>query len=62
MRKAAFDPSVGKLLASLFDRRNEADYGTSAVPDERAQAAIADAESFVEAVERWVAQVSRNGR
>lgn len=54
VRGAGFDPSVGKLLLSLFDRRNQADYGTPAVPVQRAQAAIADAERFVAAVDAWL--------
>lgn len=60
VRNAGFDPSVGKLLASLFDRRNQADYGTPAVPEERARAAIADAERFVAAVDGWLRRRSGN--
>ncbi|MBI2325483.1 MAG: HEPN domain-containing protein [Chloroflexi bacterium] len=56
VRQGNFDPAIGKRLASLFDRRNEADYGIRPVPAERAQAAISDAEHFVEAVAQWVAR------
>lgn len=52
--KGGVDPSVGRVLSSLFDRRGQADYGTSAVPQEGAEAAIADAERFVRAVEAWL--------
>ncbi len=53
-RGGGFDPAAGKLLASLFDRRNQADYATSVVPEDRAQMAIADAARFVDAVDAWV--------
>lgn len=54
VRSGGIDPSLGKILRSLFERRGHADYGTSAVPQEGAQAAIADAERFVQAVEAWL--------
>lgn len=58
VRGAGFDPSLGKLLVSLFDRRNQADYGTPAVPEERVHAAIADAERFVTTVDGWLKERS----
>lgn len=54
VRRAGFDVSAGKVLASLFDRRNQADYGTAAVPEAPALTAIADAERFVAAVDEWL--------
>ncbi len=53
--EGGFDRQLGKVLASLFGQRSEADYeGLDAQPDEAA-GAIADAERFVEAVEAWIA-------
>lgn len=48
------DQEVGRLLRSLFDRRNEADYAAPAVPPAEAEAAIADADRVVTAIEAWM--------
>lgn len=53
--EGGFDRSEGRILASLFGRRNEADYQGTAVPVDVAEKAIAEAESFVGAVEAWIA-------
>lgn len=45
----------GDALRSLFRRRNEADYGGLSASSKEAEAAIGDAERFVEAVEAWLA-------
>ena len=39
------------MLPSAFEQRNEADYGSEPVPEERARGLLQDAERFVEAVE-----------
>ena len=44
----------GRLLRSLFERRNEADYSPVDVPLEEAEAAIRDADRVVRAVEGWL--------
>jgi len=44
------DEEIGRLLRSLFERRNEADYVPVDVPPEEAATAVADAERFVDAV------------
>jgi len=54
IREGGFDERTGRLLRSLFDRRNAADYGTFPVPPEEAETAISDAERFVEAVADWI--------
>lgn len=44
----------GRVLRSLFERRNQADYLPRPTPPEEADAAIADAERFVGAVKVWI--------
>ena len=51
VRKGGIDPAAGRLLRSLFRRRNEADYGAADASHEEADAAIDDAERVVGAVE-----------
>ena len=57
IRAGGFDEATGRLLRSLFERRNEADYLSADAPAEEADAAIRDAERFVDAVESWLADV-----
>jgi uncharacterized protein (UPF0332 family) len=47
---------TGRLLRSLFERRNQADYSSAEVPLEEADAAVLDAERVVRAVEVWLAR------
>ena len=54
IREGGFEEATGRLLRSLFDRRNQADYAPVVVPPEEADAAIHDAERFVEAVAAWL--------
>ncbi len=54
IREGGFDERTGRLLRSLFDRRNAADYGSFPVPREEARSAISDAERFVESVADWI--------
>lgn len=56
VRDGQVDEEIGRLLRSLFERRNEADYSPVDVPAEEADAAIRDAERVVNAVETWLAQ------
>ena len=56
VRQRRLDVSAGKVLVSLFDRRNQADYGTTVVPEGPALSAIADAERFLAAVDAWLRQ------
>jgi uncharacterized protein (UPF0332 family) len=49
VRAGQVDEEIGRLLRSLFERRNEADYSPVDVPAEEADAAIRDAE-------RWLAR------
>jgi uncharacterized protein (UPF0332 family) len=59
VRGGGFDEEVGRLLRSLFERRNEADYGGITATQEAADAAIRDAERFVGAVEAWLVSRER---
>ena len=56
VRGGQLDEEIGRLLRSLFERRNEADYSPVDVPAEEADAAIRDAERVVDAVETWLTQ------
>jgi uncharacterized protein (UPF0332 family) len=56
VRGGQLDEEIGRLLRSLFERRNEVDSSPVDVPAEEADAAIRDAERVVSAVETWLAQ------
>jgi uncharacterized protein (UPF0332 family) len=56
VRGGQVDQETGRLLRSLFERRNQADYAPVDVPAEEADAAIRDAERVVSAVETWLEQ------
>jgi len=47
---------TGPILRKLFELRNEAMYDTTKVQDDRASTAIADAERFLAAVDRWLTE------
>ncbi len=57
VRGGQLDEETGRLLRSLFERRNEADYAPVDVPVEEADGAIRDAERVVSAVETWLTQL-----
>jgi uncharacterized protein (UPF0332 family) len=54
VRDHGLEPDVGRLLRSLFERRSRADYAIGGTPIEEATQAIADAESVVAALGRWM--------
>lgn len=54
VREGGVEEGTGRLLRSLFERRNEADYGDVEVPPEEATEAVRDAERFVDGVEAWL--------
>ena len=62
VREGELDESVGRLLRSLFERRNQADYGSASMTLEEAELALEDAERFVEAVTGWIEKESRGKR
>jgi uncharacterized protein (UPF0332 family) len=58
VRGGGFDAEVARLVRSLYDRRNQADYAAAAMSVEEAERAVADAETFVRTVEGWLAERS----
>ena len=54
VRDGGLEESTGRLLRSLFERRNQADYLPIEVPAEEADLAIRDAERFVDSVQAWI--------
>lgn len=58
VREGGLSEEVGRLLRSLFERRNEADYTGTEPPEEESLAAVIDASRFVKAVEAWIADRS----
>lgn len=53
VRESGFDDATARLLPSLFNARNRADYGSSSLTQEDAEDAIRDADRFVDAVRGW---------
>jgi uncharacterized protein (UPF0332 family) len=56
VRGGDLEVETGRLLRSLFERRNEADSSPVDVPLEEADAAIRDAHRVVGAVEVWLSR------
>jgi len=56
VKEGGVDPDIGAALAALFRLRLDADYGPGPLTAAQAESAIVDAERFVSAVERWLAQ------
>jgi uncharacterized protein (UPF0332 family) len=54
VREGGVEEGIGRLLRSLFERRNQADYAPIEVPPEEAAAAIEDAERIVDAIATWL--------
>jgi uncharacterized protein (UPF0332 family) len=61
VREGGLDESNGRYLRSLFERRNEADYGSPSVSVEEAETALRDGEMFVDAVASWIASQQQRG-
>jgi uncharacterized protein (UPF0332 family) len=61
VRSGQLNEEIGRLLRSLFERRNEADYSPVDVPLEEADAAIRDADRVVSAVEMWLGKARQHG-
>lgn len=56
IKEGGFDESTGRLLRSLFESRNEADYDFAVAPADEADVAIRDAERFVAAIAVWISE------
>jgi uncharacterized protein (UPF0332 family) len=61
VRGGQLDEQIGRLLRSLFERRNQADSSPVEVAADEAEAAVRDAERVVGAVETWLAQRDLGG-
>jgi uncharacterized protein (UPF0332 family) len=55
VKDGGFDPDVGRVVRRLFERRNAADYAWIDAEDVSGEDETAAAESFVDAVEAWIA-------
>jgi uncharacterized protein (UPF0332 family) len=59
VKVGGLNEETGRILRSLFERRNQADYMPIEVPPAEATTAIEDAERFVNAVAGWLDQIPR---
>jgi uncharacterized protein (UPF0332 family) len=55
VRERGLDEEAGRVLRSLFEQRNSADYDEAPPSKDDAERAIGDAERFVDSVESWLA-------
>jgi uncharacterized protein (UPF0332 family) len=55
VREGGLDEHAGRVLRSLFEQRNSADYDEAPASRDDAERAIQDAERFVDSVESWLA-------
>ena len=53
VREHGLDEEAGRILRSLFERQNLADYGETTLSRDDADRAIRDAERFVDLVDGW---------
>jgi uncharacterized protein (UPF0332 family) len=54
IREGGLDEEAGRVLRSLFEQRNSADYDEAPASVDDAERAIGDAERFVNSVESWL--------
>jgi uncharacterized protein len=62
VREGGLEEEIGRILRSLFEQRNQADYGEAVASRENAERAIRDAQRFIDAVESWLADSQKSGR
>lgn len=62
VREGGLEEEMGRILRSLFEQRNDADYGEADVSRQDAELAIGDAGRFVDAVESWARGEEDDGR
>jgi uncharacterized protein (UPF0332 family) len=56
VKEGGFDAALGAELRRLFELRNAADYSWLDAPEPAGDDVVADAERFVDGVERWIAE------
>jgi uncharacterized protein (UPF0332 family) len=61
VREGGLEQETGRILRSLFEQRNDVDYGEAVASGEDAERAIRDAQRFVDAVESWLTDRERSG-
>jgi uncharacterized protein (UPF0332 family) len=61
VREGGLEEEIGRMLRSLFERRNAVDYGEAVASREDAELAIGTAQRFVDAVESWLTGREKNG-
>lgn len=54
VRQGGLEEEMGRILRSLFEQRNDADYGEAFASRDDAGVAIRDAQRFVDGVESWL--------
>lgn len=61
VREGGLEEEIGRILRSLFEQRNDVDYGEAVASREDAELAIRDAQRFVDTVESWLTGREKNG-
>jgi uncharacterized protein (UPF0332 family) len=61
VREGGLEEEIGRILRSLFEQRNDVDYGEAVASREDAERAIRDAQRFVDAVESWLTPREKKG-
>jgi uncharacterized protein (UPF0332 family) len=61
VREGGLEEEIGRILRSLFEQRNDADYGEAVASPEDAERAIRDAQRLIDAVESWLADRQKSG-
>jgi len=61
IREGGLEQETGRILRSLFEQRNDVDYGEAVASREDAERAIRDAQRFVDAVESWLSEREKSG-
>jgi uncharacterized protein (UPF0332 family) len=62
VREGGLEEEMGRILRSLFEQRNDVDYGEAVASREDAELAIRDAQRFVDAVESWLTERQKSDR
>jgi uncharacterized protein len=61
VREGGLEQETGRILRSLFEQRNDVDYGEAVASRSDAELAIRDAQRFVDAVESWLTGREKSG-
>lgn len=61
VREGGLEEEIGRILRSLFEQRNDVDYGEAVASRADAELAMRDAQRFVDAVEAWLTGREKSG-